>query len=104
MTETEISEFDYCLNEALTNAIEHGSKLDPNKLVYVAYTLQRDKLVIEIEDEGKGFDFKKVPDPTTAENIMQPRGRGIYIMKNYMDQVEYNEKGTKITLTKFLHS
>ena len=64
------------------------------------YTLEKEKLVLEIEDQGSGFNFREVPDPTTAENILNPRGRGIYIMKNYMDDVEYNNKGTKIRLTK----
>ncbi|MFC1851784.1 response regulator [candidate division CSSED10-310 bacterium] len=102
LTEEEIVEFEYCLNEALINAVEHGSGLDPDKLVYVSYTLKKDKLIIEIEDEGQGFDFRSVADPTTEENILNPRGRGIFIMKNYMDEVFYNEKGTKITLIKNL--
>ncbi|MBN2385079.1 response regulator [bacterium] len=102
LTETEIAEFEYCLNEALTNAIEHGSQFDPNKIIHLSYTLCKDKLVITIEDEGQGFNFRNLPDPTTDENIFNTRGRGIFIIKQYMDLVEYNEKGTSITLTKYL--
>jgi len=104
LSEDDVAEFEYCLNEALMNAIEHGSKLDPNKFVYVSYILMKDMLVLEIEDEGPGFDSREVPDPTAEENIFNPRGRGIYIMKKYMDNVEYNDKGTKIILTKHLES
>lgn len=104
MSEEEIAEFEYCLNEALMNAIEHGSKLDSDKIVIVSYTLKKDTLILEIEDQGTGFDFRTIPDPTSAENIFKSRGRGIYIMKKYMDEVFYNKKGTKITLMKNLES
>lgn len=103
LTNDEIAEFEYCLNEALMNAIEHGSRLDPTKVIHVSYLLKKDRLIIEIEDEGTGFDFTCVPDPTTAENIFSHRGRGIFIMKKYMDDVTYNDKGTKITLIKHFH-
>jgi serine/threonine-protein kinase RsbW len=88
------------LEEAVVNAIRHGNKLDPEKKIFVSYLVEDARLTVSIEDEGPGFDLDSVPDPTAEENLEADHGRGILLMRVYMDEVVYNEKGNKVTLTK----
>lgn len=88
-----------CLNEAITNAIYHGNKQDPNKKVYVNLEVILNKrLVFTIADEGDGFDFTQIPDPTDLENLEKLTGRGVYIMKKLADQCIFNSKGNEVEL------
>lgn len=88
-----------CLNEAITNAIYHGNKQDPNKKVYVNLEVILNKrLVFTIADEGEGFDFTQIPDPTDLENLEKLTGRGVYIMKRLADQCIFNTKGNEVEL------
>jgi serine/threonine-protein kinase RsbW len=87
--------------EALLNAIEHGNKCDKEKKVSVAYVLDREKAVLTVTDEGAGFQPEGVPDCTASENLTKPRGRGIALMRGFMDRVEYREKGKTVRLVKF---
>ncbi len=88
-----------CLNEAITNAIYHGNKQDPNKKVYVNLEVILNKrLVFTIADEGEGFDFTQIPDPTDLENLEKLTGRGVYIMKKLADQCIFNTKGNEVEL------
>jgi anti-sigma regulatory factor (Ser/Thr protein kinase) len=89
------------VEEAVINAIKHGNQLDPTKKVTVDFTLEDDKVVISVADEGEGFDPSSIPDPTTDENLESPYGRGIVLMKAYMDSVEFSDNGTKVTMTKY---
>lgn len=91
-----------CVEEAVRNAIVHGNRSDKKRRVTVSYRLDNDAINIEIEDEGKGFDHKAVPDPTKDENIMKNSGRGVYIIKKLMDKVEFNKNGNKIMMFKAL--
>lgn len=87
--------------EALNNAIKHGNKMDPNKMVDFGVHVVDGEFRITIQDEGPGFDLTQVPDPTQPENLLKTSGRGIFYMKSFMDRVEYNtENGTKVTLVK----
>lgn len=88
------------LEEAVTNAIQHGNKLDNSKKVAVDFTMDDDKVVMSVTDEGEGFDASSLPDPTLDENLQVTGGRGIALMRAYMDSVEFNEKGNKVTMTK----
>jgi serine/threonine-protein kinase RsbW len=88
------------LEEALTNAIRHGNAGDVNKKVLVRYTVNRDMIDIYVSDEGQGFNPEAVPDPTQAENLESPTGRGIMLMRAYMNEVEYNEKGNTVHMIK----
>jgi serine/threonine-protein kinase RsbW len=88
------------LEEAVVNAIRHGNKLDPQKKILVSYLVEDARVTISVEDEGPGFDLDSVPDPTAEENLEADHGRGILLMRVYMDQVVYNEKGNRVTLTK----
>lgn len=91
-----------CAEEAVRNAIVHGSGLRKGSRVSVHYWVDKDKLHIEIEDEGAGFDFNTVPDPTENSNIIKRSGRGVYLIKKLMDRVSFNEKGNKIKMEKAL--
>lgn len=82
------------VEEALINAIKHGNKLDPDKQVRVSYTINNEHFLIEIEDQGNGFDPSDIPDPTAPENLERPSGRGLLLMKAYMTECEFLEGGT----------
>ena len=88
------------LEEAIINAIQHGNRLDNTKKVTVGFTLGEDKVVISVADEGEGFDPDSVPDPTLDENLGIARGRGLVLMRAYMDSVQFNRVGNKVTMTK----
>jgi serine/threonine-protein kinase RsbW len=89
------------LEEALSNAIKHGNACDPVKSVVVEYHVDEVSLTIIIGDEGPGFDVGEVPDPCLEENLAKPTGRGVMLMKAYMDEVEYNSTGNRITMVKY---
>lgn len=84
--------------EGVNNAIVHGNKLDPSKKVFVMFTVTDNKLTISIEDEGRGFDFNSIPDPTIPENIENISGRGVFLMRKLSDEIFYNDLGTKVEL------
>lgn len=91
------------VREAVANAIEHGNALDPDKPVEVDFGREGRQIVIRIRDCGSGFDPNRVPDPLEPENLMRADGRGILIMKQFMDRIEYSfhpDRGTEITLWK----
>jgi len=85
-----------CVTEAVTNAIEHGNKNDKNKNIYLNYKQTDNKLIFKIKDEGNGFDYKNIPDPTLPENIEKEDGRGIFLIKNLADELEFNDNGSEI--------
>lgn len=85
-----------CVTEAVTNAIEHGNKNEINKNVYVNYKTIDNKLIFRVKDEGNGFDFENIPDPTLPENIEKENGRGVFLIKNLADEVEFDKNGTEI--------
>jgi len=78
------------VTEATTNAIIHANKCDLDKKVDISVTDSDDKIMVCVKDEGIGFDPGKVPDPTHPENLLKDSGRGIYLMRFYMDEVRYN--------------
>jgi serine/threonine-protein kinase RsbW len=78
------------VTEAVTNAIIHANKCDETKKVTMNVLKDDHKLIITVKDAGKGFDPEKVPDPTAPENLLKDSGRGLYLMKIYMDELKYN--------------
>jgi serine/threonine-protein kinase RsbW len=84
--------------EAANNAILHGNKLDENKFVNILVKIDGQKLRIKIDDEGKGFDYKNVPDPTAPENIENVNGRGIFLMEKLSDHIEFTRNGATVEL------
>jgi serine/threonine-protein kinase RsbW len=90
--------------EAGTNAIRHGNKNDPEKMAEFRFQMDKDKLTVSITDHGTGFDPEDVGDPLSPENFMKPSGRGIFLMKAFMDEVEYSmdkSNGTEVRLVKY---
>ncbi len=88
------------LEEALTNAVKHGNRSDPSKKVIVRYAVTPEKAVIIVRDEGGGFIPEDIPDPTTPDRLPLPAGRGIMLMRAYMDEVEYRDQGREVCFVK----
>jgi serine/threonine-protein kinase RsbW len=91
------------LEEALVNAIKHGNQMDRTKHVWISYRVQAERFDIIITDEGPGFDPEDVPDPTAIENLERPCGRGLMLMRYYMNEVAYNTHGNTVSMTKLLN-
>jgi serine/threonine-protein kinase RsbW len=101
LNEEQLATLLLAVTEATTNAIIHANKCDKTKMVKVDVEVKDSKLTIKIIDEGRGFDPTKIPDPTQPENILKDSGRGMYLMKVYMDELKYNitPNGTETILT-----
>jgi serine/threonine-protein kinase RsbW len=94
---------DMAVREGIANAVIHGNKLDETKFVTINVTRSPDSLEIKVRDQGQGFNPETISDPTTAENILKTSGRGIFFMRNFMDQVEWSvhpEGGTLLRMIK----
>lgn len=87
-----------CLQEAVINAIKHGNRGNPSLNVHVIIKAHPDRLTIEVTDQGKGFDFNAVPDPTAPENIGKNHGRGIYLIRQTMKEVTFLNSGRTIRM------
>jgi len=88
-----------CLSEATINAIIHGNKQNENKKVYINLEVHNSKrMQFTIADEGEGFDYNRLPDPTAPENLENLTGRGVFIIKHLADQCIFNLKGNEIEL------
>jgi serine/threonine-protein kinase RsbW len=86
------------VTEAVNNAINHGNKANPNKLVDIKLEVEEDQFGFTISDEGHGFDYLNLPDPTDPENIEKPSGRGVFLMKHLADQIIFSENGRVVEL------
>lgn len=84
--------------EGVNNAILHGNKLDKNKNVTVYYSIEIDKVVFIIDDEGPGFDYANIPDPTKPENLEKTHGRGIFLMHHLADEIEFINNGSTVKM------
>lgn len=89
------------LEEAFLNAVKHGNKMDPTKMVTLEYSVDEEKVEIRMTDEGEGFDPRSIPDPRVGENLYRPEGRGLLLMNAYMDVVEYNEQGNGLRMVRY---
>nr|WP_262898270.1 ATP-binding protein [Carboxylicivirga sediminis] len=85
--------------EGVNNAIVHGNKLDKEKLVVVEYLLDDTRVEFTIKDEGTGFDYTEVPDPTKPENLEKTHGRGIFLMHHLADEIEFENEGSIVKMT-----
>lgn len=88
------------MEEALMNAAKHGNHLDPDKQVVVEYQITPEKFDISVADQGNGFDPEALPDPRQHENLYKYGGRGVLLMRSYMDVVEYSPKGNQVHMVK----
>lgn len=95
-----LSNMNIALYEALINAIEHGNKRDPDKKITLKLDINFEQAKFTIKDEGEGFDHGAIENPTDPENIFKMNGRGIYLMKHFMDEVIYNDIGNEVTMIK----
>jgi serine/threonine-protein kinase RsbW len=88
------------LDEAFVNAVKHGNKNDPTKLVRITAELSPHEASFTVEDEGEGFDVRDIPDPCDPANLFKSSGRGVLLIYNIMDEVEYNAQGNQIKMVK----
>lgn len=89
--------------EAVNNSILSGNKENPEKLVKLVAVKGKERIIVTVEDEGEGFDFKNIPDPTTPENLMKATGRGLYLMIHLTDELLFAKNGAKVVMTFFLN-
>lgn len=87
--------------ETLINAIKHGNKKDKEKKVIINFDVTEKGVVISVEDEGQGYNYHQLPDPRHVSNLLRTGGRGLFLIRKMMDKIEFNEKGNKITMTKY---
>ncbi len=88
------------LDEAFVNAVRHGNRNDPSKLLRVTAELSAHEAIFTVEDEGDGFDVREIPDPRDPANLFKSSGRGVLLIYNIMDEVEYSEGGTRLKMVK----
>jgi serine/threonine-protein kinase RsbW len=88
------------LDEAFVNAVKHGNKNDPTKLLKIAAELSPKEAAFTVEDEGEGFDIREIPDPCDPANLFRTSGRGVLLIYNIMDEVEYNAQGNRVKMIK----
>jgi|SRR6266850_992007 len=91
------------ITEAVNNAIKHGNRSDSSKNVSLSLSLDDSLIKFRVEDEGQGFDYENLPDPTAPENIEKPGGRGIFLMKHLSDEVEFKEGGRIVELSFYMN-
>ncbi len=84
--------------EAVNNSIVHGNKEDVNKKVFVTVKIEGKEIIIGVEDQGDGFDYSHIPDPTKPENVENIHGRGIYLMKHLADDVDFEKEGKLVRM------
>ena len=102
----EIDDMTISVTEAVNNAIKHGNNEDESLRVDISYTIEEDKISVEVKDQGGGFEMEGVKDPRVGENLLRDNGRGILIMKTLMDEVNVTlgEDGTVVQLIKFIET
>jgi serine/threonine-protein kinase RsbW len=86
------------MTEGVNNAIVHGNKLDTRKNVSVEYETRKKDLFFRITDEGPGFDYDNLPDPTAPENLERPNGRGVFLMRNLADECTFEDDGRVVEI------
>ena len=92
--------FRAALDEAFVNAVKHGNKSNPNKLLRITAELSPNEACFTVEDEGEGFDVGEIPDPCDPANLFRTSGRGVLLIYNIMDEVEYNAQGNRVKMVK----
>lgn len=90
------------VTEAVNNAIKHGNSSNKSKNVYISLFLEDSLIKFIVKDEGTGFNYESLPDPTAPENIEKPGGRGIFLMKHLSDEVEFKENGRVVELSFYM--
>jgi serine/threonine-protein kinase RsbW len=103
--EDQVMQISMAVREAAVNAVLHGNAYDPDKKVKLDFERTGNDLVITIRDQGKGLDMEKIPDPLAPENLLKTSGRGIFLIRSFMDEVQIrpSQTGTEIKLVKHVH-
>ena len=103
--EDQVMQISMAVREAAVNAVLHGNAYDPEKKVKLDFERTKSELVITIRDQGKGLDLNKIPDPLAPENLLKTSGRGIFLIRSFMDEVQISpsQSGTEIKLVKHVH-
>ena len=99
-SEDEIFAIHLAVEEAFANALKHGNRNDSEKTITVEYSVSPNKVDISVTDQGCGFNPESLPDPRCGENIYKSFGRGVLLMRSYMDKVEYNKAGNSVRMVK----
>lgn len=92
------------VTEAVNNAIKHGNSGNNQKNVFLSLSLEDSIIKFVVKDEGPGFDYENLPDPTSPENLEKPGGRGIFLMKHLSDEVSFKDKGTIVEMSFYINS
>jgi len=95
------------VRETVTNAIQHGNKLDLSKKVDICFEVMEDRLSISVRDQGSGFNADEIPNPLDADNLLKPSGRGIFYIRTFMDEVEFrplSQGGMEVHMVKRVSS
>ena len=92
------------VTEAVNNAIKHGNNGDKSKNVHLSLSLDESLLKFVVKDEGPGFNFDNLPDPTSPENLEKIGGRGIFLMKHLCDEVQFKDNGRVVELSFYMNS
>lgn len=103
ISESDIFDIRLCMEEALINAIKYGNKFDRRLKVFIEFKYDDNKITVSIEDEGRGFDYGRLPDPTKEENLLAGNGRGVFIIRHLMDELRFNKKGNRLTMVKYVY-
>jgi serine/threonine-protein kinase RsbW len=100
--EDTVTNISMAVREAAVNAVLHGNAYDPHKTVTAIFETNADDLIIRIADQGGGLDPDNLPDPLAPENILRGSGRGIFLIRAFMDEVKFRQlhPGTELTLIK----
>ncbi|HWR51752.1 MAG TPA: ATP-binding protein [Bryobacteraceae bacterium] len=101
--EDELHKIGMAVRESIVNAVVHGNRYNRRKKVHLAVSTAGDRLAIRVGDEGEGFDMTSLPDPVADQNLLQQSGRGIFLIRAFMDEFSIRQlnPGTEVTLLKF---
>ena len=105
--EDDLMKIGMAVRESMVNAVVHGNRYNANKKVRFSVVSGSERFTVRIADEGDGFDFSHLPDPLSRENLMRASGRGIFLVRSFMDEVQIRRlepAGTEVTLVKYLVS
>lgn len=100
-SEEDIFAVHLAVQEAFLNAIQHGNGMDVSKKVKIDYSIDTDRVEISMSDEGNGFDPEGVPDPRVGENLYKIEGRGLLLMRSYMDEVRFSRRGNCVHMVRY---
>jgi len=100
-TEEDVFAVHLALEEAFINAVKHGNKMESSKAIKIDYMIEADKIEICMTDEGPGFDPEVIPDPRYGDNLYKPAGRGMLLMRSFMDVVEYSAQGNSVRMIRY---